>query len=439
MKTLTRHILILGLLTLLSVESKSEVRALFHPYDPTLETIAQDLLKAETSINLALYNISTSSTPIINALGSTELQNKIKQGLKVRIILESDSKKIEQKTKVLEDLNADVRTLKSKKMHHKFGIIDSHTLITGSANWSSNSAKYYNENILFIQEEPEIISHFEDQFELLWSLSSDVGAVSLDFTKKYPLPTLSLKPDLKVFFNTKNFLLTPPKPFKENKSNSFTLTRKVVQLIDEAQSKLEIASARIRLRPIYEAILRALKRGVKVEMVVNQSSFPSKKKRGSAKLNVCSDKYLKSCSKNQNFVSFLHKETFDNKKNLKLKVKFFNLNKANHITNQMHNKYMIIDETLVVTGSFNWSLSAEFGHIENIVVLDGNIHTLALQGYQSDFAKLWTTDQEYYEQLKKNTKCRFNPIFLTINQIDVIYETLLDSGFIYWKKCKSLF
>ncbi len=50
----------------------------------------------------------------------------------------------------------------------------------------------------------------------------------------------------------------------------------------------------------------------------------------------------------------------------------------------MHNKFVIIDRKIVITGSYNWSNNATFRNDENIVVLDdvGEI-------YMDYFNELW--------------------------------------------------
>lgn len=50
-----------------------------------------------------------------------------------------------------------------KLMHNKFCIIDDHTVITGSYNWSLK-ARRNDENILIVEKEPEVIKSFTEKF-----------------------------------------------------------------------------------------------------------------------------------------------------------------------------------------------------------------------------------------------------------------------------------
>ena len=52
----------------------------------------------------------------------------------------------------------------------------------------------------------------------------------------------------------------------------------------------------------------------------------------------------------------------------------------------MHNKYAVIDNKVVITGSFNWTTNADERNRENLLV--SNSPALA-EKYESDFFKLW--------------------------------------------------
>ncbi len=51
-----------------------------------------------------------------------------------------------------------------------------------------------------------------------------------------------------------------------------------------------------------------------------------------------------------------------------------------------HNKYAIIDQRTVITGSFNWSRSAENRNAENVVIIH---HCPTATAFAKDFAKHW--------------------------------------------------
>ena len=58
----------------------------------------------------------------------------------------------------------------------------------------------------------------------------------------------------------------------------------------------------------------------------------------------------------------------------------------NNFRAHMHNKYVLIDSSILVTGSFNWTSQAVSMNQENLVIL----HDAALvKDYQKNFEQLW--------------------------------------------------
>lgn len=52
----------------------------------------------------------------------------------------------------------------------------------------------------------------------------------------------------------------------------------------------------------------------------------------------------------------------------------------------MHHKFVIIDNNLLITGSFNWTRQAIVGNQENLVILN---HPDVLEEFKKEFRKLW--------------------------------------------------
>lgn len=57
-------------------------------------------------------------------------------------------------------------------------------------------------------------------------------------------------------------------------------------------------------------------------------------------------------------------------------------------SNLMHDKVMVVDGVVVLTGSFNWSNSAEESNNENLIVVYGS-DTASI--YQNEFWKIWNS------------------------------------------------
>ena len=59
------------------------------------------------------------------------------------------------------------------KLHHKFALIDGHTVITGSHNWSA-AANHSNDETLLIIHNPRVAAHFQQEFDRMYQ-QADLG------------------------------------------------------------------------------------------------------------------------------------------------------------------------------------------------------------------------------------------------------------------------
>ncbi|NEO28816.1 MAG: DUF1669 domain-containing protein, partial [Kamptonema sp. SIO4C4] len=57
------------------------------------------------------------------------------------------------------------------KLHHKFGVMDGETVITGSHNWSAAANKTNDETVLIL-ENPVVAAHYEREFQRLYQTAS---------------------------------------------------------------------------------------------------------------------------------------------------------------------------------------------------------------------------------------------------------------------------
>lgn len=427
--------IIMLLALLVNLKTYATVTAMFHPYDNTFVAIAERLEQAASTIDLALYNIDDrESNPIIAKLSSPEMQYRIhSQSLKVRMIFEGyeSKKKNQEKMLNLEKLGIDVRYLGSSRgMHHKFAVIDGGTIlgstITGSANWSMMSRRSYSENILYFDQKPQISAVFQEEFDLLWSISKEIG-----MAREYTTATLrnyQLPEGIDLHFNSTNNFEIKKNRLYLLRNEGWYLTRQLVEAIDNADKTISIATTRIRLRPVYEALLRAAARGVDIEIVVTMGEYEYSNVRRRMKPGHCEDVYSKDCSTGTNFAVFLSRDDFPGSENVDVRLKYFHVKKAVYLNKQMHSKYMIVDGEKILTGSFNWSYSAEFNHIENIVEMDGFAYPKVIKSFEADFDQLWNLRRDTFFpfvqsletaiQTGTKIKCGFEPMALSYKQID---------------------
>ncbi|MGH9356431.1 MAG: phospholipase D-like domain-containing protein [Terriglobia bacterium] len=129
--------------------------------------IERVLSEATATVDAALYRLEEPAL-------ARALSEATQRGLQVRLVL--DRGKLQQ-TPTAERLVREHRLPyrlsrgrdgKDSKMHHKFALIDGHTLFTGSYNWTPQSEEENYENMLIVRE-PSVAEAFRDEFETLWN------------------------------------------------------------------------------------------------------------------------------------------------------------------------------------------------------------------------------------------------------------------------------
>ncbi len=151
------------------------IQVFFSPNGGAREAILYEIEDAKKEINVAMYIFT--DRELANSLVSAK-----KRGVKVKILL--DGKSAEEigysKHYFFSEKNIDVRLDNAHKtyedkyqgiMHNKFAIIDNHTLITGSYNWTHSAEELNDENLLIIKDEKKLIRKFRDKFKELWDRS----------------------------------------------------------------------------------------------------------------------------------------------------------------------------------------------------------------------------------------------------------------------------
>lgn len=123
----------------------------------------------------------------------------------------------------------------------------------------------------------------------------------------------------------------------------------VINWIERANKSIDLAIYSFTLDSISDALLKASSRGVRVRVIMEReqvnrySEYTKLKKRGVEVM----------------------------------------LDKNDHY---MHNKFMVIDGKVVLTGSYNYTLSADRYNDENlIVILDRRV----AEAYESEFEEMW--------------------------------------------------
>lgn len=398
----TLRFFLLVTLTLSSL-AQASVAALFSPNGGIKKTIQQELSLAKDHVDIAMYSFS-------DAALVAQVKSLAEAGIKVRLILDSANKN-KDKSAAFEAAGIDLRYV-SFVMHHKFALVDGPqnggdtrkaTLMSGSYNWASSAEYAYDEDFLVYKSEPAIILAYQAEFNALWNKAKDFGEAAPPSTEfeEFEAPVSN------ALFTSANF-----EAVKRGGSWSFRTAvaledgvagKSVIELIDSAETSVQVAQAHFRRRDFYEALLRALERGVKVEIVLDAQEFDADKVEELAvddRTHLDEDLAAKGASVKYKSYS-----------------RFWNYATAK----QMHSKYLLVDGTTVLTGSFNWSENSELKTFENLVRLEEDS---VARAYENNFTKIFSYQKGGFKALLESVKassgqgpCSFAPISLSASEI----------------------
>ncbi|RKP08943.1 hypothetical protein THASP1DRAFT_11763, partial [Thamnocephalis sphaerospora] len=60
---------------------------------------------------------------------------------------------------------------------------------------------------------------------------------------------------------------------------------------------------------------------------------------------------------------------------------------TDHNVAHMHNKFAVLDDKVLITGSYNWTKAAHYNNNENIIILN---HPGAIKSYKHEFERIWS-------------------------------------------------
>lgn len=305
--------------------NSTTLKAYFQPFADGRAAVLAELSKAKKSVHVAQYNIRDKA--YVDKL--VELK---KRGVDVKIVI--DEKNSLKPWNTLDDdmIAAGLWVYKKPHsgsnygiMHHKFTIIDSKVVLTGSFNWNSTARLSNNENMLII-DDARLARDYEYEFEeMIGTRSTSKGSPS----------KLTSSDRFQVFFSPED------RPDYE-----------IEKLIDRAKSSVHVAMFTFRDSRLAKALVRAVNRGVTVELLTeakqaSRTNQDERVSRAGAKVVVGAN--------------------------------------TSSPNSAMHHKYAIIDEAIVVTGACNWTYTAFHYSEEDVLV----VRDAALaKAYLNDFADL---------------------------------------------------
>jgi len=334
----------------------------FRPDQPVTAQIIKAVETAEKSIDIALYEFRQKE--VLKALGEAR-----RRGVKIRVIVDFKSafparregqsywpqRALELQSLI--DQGFDVTILRGIQrygiMHNKVAIFDGKLALFGSFNWSYTSERNHFENINFFNDAKRI-----EGLQAYWDYlrgNSVPFAQALEhaWPQEVPAPPRDEAPD--VLFNRVRF---PAWMFSPDRA----VEDAVVQAIETADVSIDLSMFTLTSPRIVKALLEAKQEGVKVRVLVDEGQ--------------AGQQFMKP------FVEWL---AFH-----KIAVKTLAGPNPNGPpwAEKNHNKLMILDGKMVLTGSLNYTKSGMLTNFENVFFLNNKTDVRAYVQYFDDMFRM---------------------------------------------------
>lgn len=290
------------------------------------ETIAATLDLTRRSALLALYELKlpAAADAIIRAH---------RRGVEVKLVFDEGHAKVqpgaEGRSAELQrviDAGVPVRLLKGGGsygiMHHKTAVLDGELLLAGSFNWTAAADERNYENLV-LRDDPAVVALYAQDWRWMWDMAHEPEAEGAAAAPGAP-PADSAKP---VRFNGGSY---PRAAFSPQGGVEALL----LDAVGRARSRIEVAIFSFYSDALARALVEAARRGVAVRVVADagqarRSPAVRALREGGIELRLAEGR-------------------------------------AGGYS-VMHHKFMVLDGTLAVNGSFNYSKNAELYNHENIL------------------------------------------------------------------------
>ena len=284
---------------------------------------------AQTSIHIASFEFDL--TPVAEALIAAQ-----ERGVDVRWVtddefgIESDEEPGHGQFALMEDAGIEIRSdTRSALMHNKFWIFDNELVWTGSTNITENGIFKQDNNTIVIQS-AELAAIYEREFQEMWN--GEFGPTS---TSQLAQQTTNVDGSvIKVIFT----------------SEDAALEDAIIPIVNSATRTIRFLAFSYTDFPLADAMIKRSQNGVDVAGVFDKTQSGGQ----GAEIGtlLCAQVPVRQDG-NPQF---------------------------------MHNKTIVVDERYVITGSLNYSTSAETSNDENVIIIDNpDIAKL----YMQDFERVW--------------------------------------------------
>ncbi len=291
------------------------------------ETLAAAIDQAHLSVDMAAYSLDLEST-------CDALIHAYKRGVVVRMVMESDNMDTQEVHQIQEGGIPIIGDQREGLMHNKFVVIDRAEVWTGSMNFTTSGAYEDNNNLIRIhstQVAEDYTTEFNEMFvENLFG--PDVRAAT-------PNPSLTIDSSpVEIYFSPDD-----------------GVAAHILSILQDAQESIYFMAYSFTANDLGDAIRQRAADGLTVAGVMDDGQIKS----------------------NQG-------TEYDPFKQAGLDVR------RDGNAGLMHHKVIIIDHSIVITGSYNFSASAETHNDENVVVIHNA--DVAAQ-YMAEFQRVYDQAQ----------------------------------------------
>jgi RHS repeat-associated protein len=391
-----------------------------------LDKLISVIDNAQQSLDISLYSFDDYDTYLA-------LKRAADKGAQIRMLYEGALEDRKQNDSTIshkiEELGIDVKYV-NKTNHHKFIISDNNYLVTSSGNWNNKANWVYDENTLRITDE-ELILRYRAEFEYLWNNSREFGA-SYEWSTIDPDSLLNLivdNPDVDAVFTSSNYRTyisgTHGPTFAKVMDNQ-KVADKIVELINHSHSSIKIAANHLRSRPISEALIakKAESPAIEIQIYLDGQEYISegyniyqKAKRDECFAGATTAGQIRDCMEKNFYYSYeLILAGID------VRFKLYSYSWHHNTAALMHHKYAVFDDSIVATGSYNYSYNAETNSMENVVVFNRNASNNSVDAYLDNFTEIWETGRTegFYDDIVNHisSDSRYIPVLFPSISLD---------------------
>ena len=180
--------------------------------------------------------------------------------------------------------------------------------------------------------------------------------------------------DAVAYFSSSNFDMVSQGTRLRYKGKDTVISDQIVQAIKGAESFIYISVAHFNYERIAQALVAKYKENTALDIRVLVDQSDKTNPQGP-------------------YLSAHH---------IPVRTKYYSFKYYHPKSQLLHQKVMIVDSKILITGSFNWSQTAETNNLENIIVFSGEEYQILIEKYLVQFENMWNWNRDRLNSFKKD-------------------------------------